>query len=103
MGLNQRQRESVLSPTHQICDACCQMDSREAVGALLPAMEGLGARHRRYGIKPEHFDVFRMAFLKTVARALGEGWTNEVEAAWGKAYGHVEVMVMSGLGFKPQK
>ncbi|CAI5469009.1 unnamed protein product [Closterium sp. Yama58-4] len=49
-------------------------------------------------LPPPPAQVFRMAFLKTVGKALGSGWTEEVEGAWSRAYGKVEEMVTAGLG-----
>ncbi|CAI5459172.1 unnamed protein product [Closterium sp. Yama58-4] len=81
-----------------ICDSCCQLDDRVAVAGMLPAMQALGGRHIKYNVRRPHMAVFRMAFLKTVGKALGSGWTEDVEGAWSRAYGKVEEMVAVGLG-----
>ena len=55
-------------------------------GALLPAVEALGARHAGYGVTEKHFEAVGEALLWTLARGLQEEFTPEVEAAWMEAY-----------------
>jgi hemoglobin-like flavoprotein len=55
-------------------------------GALLPAVEALGARHAGYGVTEKHFEAVGGALLWTLARGLQEEFTSEVETAWTEAY-----------------
>ena len=56
---------------------------------LIPVLENLGARHRRYGVVDAHYDTVGAALLWTLAQGLKEIWTPAAEAAWTEAYGTV--------------
>jgi hemoglobin-like flavoprotein len=53
---------------------------------LVPAVRELGARHRGYGVAPQHYETVGAALLWTLERGLGELFTPEVERAWTEAY-----------------
>lgn len=55
--------------------------------AILPAVSALGARHRGYGVQPEHYDTVGAALLWTLEQGLGQGFTPDVREAWAAAYG----------------
>jgi hemoglobin-like flavoprotein len=46
----------------------------------------LGQRHVGYGVLAEHYVVVEQALFWALAQQLGEGWTEEVAAAWRAAY-----------------
>ena len=54
--------------------------------ALLPMVQQLGVRHRRYGVKDAHYATVGAALLWTLQQGLGERFTPEVQAAWTSAY-----------------
>jgi hemoglobin-like flavoprotein len=54
---------------------------------IVPAVQDLGRRHARYGVKPQHYDTVAAALLWTLGRGLGEAFTPEVKAAWVETYG----------------
>lgn len=56
------------------------------LGALVPAVEALGKRHKGYGVLPAHYDTVAEALLWTLATGLGEAFTAEVKAAWVEVY-----------------
>jgi hemoglobin-like flavoprotein len=56
------------------------------LGALVPAVEGLGRRHVGYGVKPEHYESVGAALLWTLAQGIGDSFTPETEKAWTEAY-----------------
>jgi hemoglobin-like flavoprotein len=57
----------------------------------------LGARHRGYGVRAEHYRIVRTALLATLAESLGEAFTDEVDRAWTQAYDLMaEVMQQGG-------
>jgi hemoglobin-like flavoprotein len=58
---------------------------------LVPAVQELGRRHARYGVRDEHYDTVAAALLWTLGQGLGEAFTPEVEQAWVAAY-----MVLAG-------
>jgi hemoglobin-like flavoprotein len=54
--------------------------------ALVPAVQQLGHRHVRYGVKREHYDTVGVALLWTLGQGLGEHFTSEVQDAWATVY-----------------
>lgn len=53
---------------------------------IIPVLEGLGRRHRDYGVKEEHYDAVAAALLWTLAKRLGDAFDRETEAAWTALY-----------------
>ena len=53
---------------------------------ILPALQELGKRHVRYGVKPEHYGTVASALLWTLDQGLGEEFTLDVREAWIEAY-----------------
>jgi hemoglobin-like flavoprotein len=53
---------------------------------LVPALERLGRRHVRYGVKDVHYDTVGAALLWTLERGLGNAFTLVVRDAWAEAY-----------------
>ena len=66
------------------------------LGALVPAVKALGARHAGYGTKPEHYQVVAEALRWTRGKGLGDGFTPEVEAAWTRVYGVLATTMQEG-------
>jgi hemoglobin-like flavoprotein len=60
--------------------------SLEKLEALVPAVQDLGKRHLQYQVKAEHYDTVGAALLWTLGAGLGDAFTDEVKAAWTKAY-----------------
>jgi len=56
---------------------------------LVPVVEELGRRHARYGVKDAHYGTVGEALLTTLALALGESFTIEVQQAWANVYGFI--------------
>jgi hemoglobin-like flavoprotein len=63
------------------------------VDRLLAPLTHLGKRHAKYGVEYHHFDSVGQALIKSLAEALGDEFTPEVQTAWAEAYG-VVAMVM---------
>ncbi|MCB2060149.1 MAG: hypothetical protein KDE21_06555 [Novosphingobium sp.] len=55
--------------------------------AILPAVQQLGRRHKGYGAVPDHYAVVGDTLIYTLDQGLGDGFTDEVRAAWAEAYG----------------
>jgi hemoglobin-like flavoprotein len=53
---------------------------------LVPSVQQLGVRHRRYGVADAHYTTVGAALLWTLEQVLGERFTPEVQAAWTSAY-----------------
>ena len=54
---------------------------------IVPAVQELGRRHARYGVRDEHYDTVGAALLATLHQGLGDAFTPAVAAAWAAAYG----------------
>lgn len=63
------------------------VSSLDRLQDVLPAVENLGRRHQRYGVRPEHYDTVGHALLGTLQAGLGEAWNDEIKTAWATAYG----------------
>jgi hemoglobin-like flavoprotein len=68
-------------------------------GALTGALEGLGARHVKYGALPEHYPLVGNSLLKTFEQFLGSDWTEEVKQAWVEAYGLITEVMLKGADY----
>lgn len=66
------------------------------LGALVPAVEALGARHTGYGVKPEHYETVGAALLWTLEKGLGAAFTAEVKEAWAAVYGVLAATMQKG-------
>lgn len=53
---------------------------------LVPILQGLGKRHRGYGVEDSHYQTVGAALLKTLGQGLGADFTEEVKAAWTEVY-----------------
>src|SRR5206468_10462125 len=53
---------------------------------IVPFLVRLGARHRRYGVRAEHFGVVGAALLWTLEQGLGDEFTPELRDAWSAAW-----------------
>ena len=54
--------------------------------AIVPAVQQLGQRHVRYGIRPQQYATVGEALLWTLQQGLGDDFTPEVAEAWTAAY-----------------
>ena len=55
----------------------------------------LGRDHRKYGVRPAHYDTLRRALLATLRSHLGEAWTDAVDEAARQSLNLI-IGVMSG-------
>ncbi len=55
--------------------------------AIVPAVQELGRRHVKYGVKDSHYDIVGEALLWTLEQGLGDAFTPDVKAAWTAVYG----------------
>ena len=53
---------------------------------IVPAVQDLGRRHARYGVKPQHYETVAAALLWTLGKGLGDTFTPEVKGAWTETY-----------------
>lgn len=62
-----------------------------------PFLARLGARHLRYGVRHEHFDVVGVALLWTLEQGLGERFTPAVRDAWVAAWDVIAGAMREGM------
>ena len=62
-----------------------------------PFLARLGARHVRYGVRTEHFDVVGAALLWTLEQGLGERFTPAVRDAWIAAWDVIADAMRTGM------
>jgi hemoglobin-like flavoprotein len=63
---------------------------------LLPAVEQLGKRSVRYGVKESHYKTVGAALLWTLEKCLCEGFTPEVREAWTQTYSLLSTVMIIG-------
>jgi hemoglobin-like flavoprotein len=73
------------------------VEGLDDLDAVAPFLVKLGARHVRYGVRPEHFDVAGGALLWTLEQGLGEAFTAEVREAWTAAWTVIAGAMTAGM------
>jgi hemoglobin-like flavoprotein len=58
----------------------------DRLDALKPALAALGTRHVAYGVKDRDYETVGAAFIATLERGLGPGFTPDVKSAWIAVY-----------------
>ena len=60
-------------------------------------LQKLAIRHVHYGVKPEYYPPVGVALLWMLQQGLGEGWDDEVAAAWQACYDTIAgIMINAG-------
>lgn len=74
------------------------VSSIRSIDDFSPRVRALGVRHGHYGVRSAHYRLMGDALLASVASALGDRWTTEVEEAWRLAYNlTAETMMLGAL------
>jgi hemoglobin-like flavoprotein len=78
----------------------------EMLGVLIAMLErplglelelmAMGARHKGYGVRDEHYATVGQALLDMLAEVLDSRFTPEVREAWTALYGAVETVMKAG-------
>ncbi|MFT5487124.1 MAG: hemoglobin-like flavoprotein, partial [Alphaproteobacteria bacterium] len=55
--------------------------------ALVPVVQQLGARHRKYGVETSHYGAVAEALIWTLEQGLADAFTPEIRTAWVNVYG----------------
>ena len=53
---------------------------------IVPAVQARGERHVGYGVTDGHYDTVGEALIWTLGQGLGDGFTDDVKAAWLTTY-----------------
>jgi NAD(P)H-flavin reductase/hemoglobin-like flavoprotein len=57
-------------------------------------LEQLGRAHRKFGVREQHYGLFRRALLATLHRFAAQAWDDTTQRAWERAYDHaVDIMI----------
>jgi len=56
------------------------------VEAIVPAVQALGQRHAKYGVRDRDYGTVAGALLWTLEQGLGAAWNNELKDAWVAVY-----------------
>jgi hemoglobin-like flavoprotein len=59
-------------------------------------LQGLGAIHLAYGVRPEHYPAVGDCLLRALAETAGKGWSEAEEAAWRGAFGLIADTMLNG-------
>ena len=59
-----------------------------------PRVRELAVRHVTYGVQPQHYRAVGQALLRALATHIGEGWDDDLEAAWRRAYNLVSQLMI---------
>jgi hemoglobin-like flavoprotein len=70
---------------------------------LVKALKGLGTRHVKYGVLPQHYPMVGSSLLKAFALSLGTAWTDDIQKAWMEAYGVVAQLMLEGADYSPEQ
>ena len=54
---------------------------------LIPILQELGARHRKYGVEVSHYGAVAEALIWTLEQGLADAFTPDIRAAWVNVYG----------------
>jgi hemoglobin-like flavoprotein len=66
---------------------------------LAETLKGLGTRHVKYGVLPQHYPLVGSSLLKTLAAITGDNWTPEVKQAWVDAYTAIASIMLEGADY----
>ena len=72
------------------------IDNLQNPDLLTATLKGLGTRHIKYGVLPQHYPMVGNSLLKSLESCLGNGWTIEVKQAWIEAYTAVTQLMLDG-------
>lgn len=54
--------------------------------AIVPAVQDLGRRHVKYGVRPQHYNTVAEAILWMLAQTLGATFTPAIKQSWTEVY-----------------
>lgn len=66
-------------------------------------LQALGRSHVRYGVEPEHYDIFRAAMLGTIGELLCADLTPEVARSWSATLDVILGQMREGAGAAPRR
>lgn len=64
--------------------------------SFVPMLEQLGADHRKYGVRPDHYDALGRALIAALRKYGTDIWIPELEEAWVRAYDYMAATMIQG-------
>ncbi len=61
---------------------------------FLPYLQRLALRHRKFGLRPAHYQAFGDSMLATIERFTGPAWTDLTRQAWDTGFGLVASVML---------
>jgi NAD(P)H-flavin reductase/hemoglobin-like flavoprotein len=61
---------------------------------FLPYLHRLALRHRKFGLRPAHYQAFGESMLATVHEFTGDAWGDQTRAAWEAGFGLVASVML---------
>ena len=62
------------------------VNSLTKLEAIVPAVQALGRRHVKYGVRPQHYNTVAEAILWMLGQTLGDKFTPAVKQSWTEVY-----------------
>ncbi|HEV2639780.1 MAG TPA: globin domain-containing protein [Actinocrinis sp.] len=69
----------------------------DRLDVFLPYLRRLALRHRKFGLRPAHYQAFGTSLLATLRHFAGDRWTERSEAAWETGYGLVASVMLAAV------
>ncbi|SRR5258708_1653510 len=68
---------------------------------LVPVLQQLGQKHKRYGAQTEHYPIVGAVLLETFHQYLGARFTPEMQEAWEEAFEIISTHMLEGANTHP--
>ncbi len=88
--------EMAKQKNHLISSLVFIVENLERADVLSAFLEKMGARHVKYGVKPEHYPMVGETLLETFAHLFGDLWSSELKEQWTLAYGAISSLMLEG-------
>jgi hemoglobin-like flavoprotein len=62
------------------------VSSLNNLAAIVPAVQDLGRRHVKYGVRPQHYNTVAEAILWMLEQTLGATFTPAIKQSWTEVY-----------------
>jgi len=62
------------------------VSSLNNLAAIVPAVQDLGRRHVKYGVRPQHYNTVAEAILWMLGQTLGATFTPVIKQSWTEVY-----------------
>jgi NAD(P)H-flavin reductase len=67
----------------------------ERPGELVEYLQQLGRDHRKFDVRPEHYELVGNALLSALRRFTGPSWTSDIDDAWREAYQTIATIMIA--------